>query len=163
MTAAVAAPGAAQPSRTSRIATAILGGGLTAGVFDFTVACVESGKPPLFIGKAVATGWFGKAAIQGGLDISLIGIVSHFGIMLSFAAAFVLASLKEPALRRWFWAAGPLYGAVIFDTMRFIVMPLSAAGYGMPKPPILFFEFAGHVFLVGLVIAAWARGVLGRD
>ena len=104
-----------------------------------------------------------KAAMQGGLDVSLIGIASHFTIMTAFAAAFVLASLREPALRRWFFVAGPLYGAVIFDTMRFIVMPLSAAGYGMPKPPILFFEFAGHVVFVGLVIASWARGMLGRD
>ena len=156
------AAAAAAPSRP-RILAAIAGAGLTAGVFDFTIACVESGKPPLFIGKAVATGWFGKAAFQGGLDVSLIGIASHFGIMLSFAAAFVLASLREPALRRWFFIAGPLYGAVIFDIMRFIVMPLSAAGYGMPKPPVLFYEFAGHVFMVGLVIAAWARGLLGRD
>jgi len=164
MTAAAVASGAsAQPSRTSRVVGAILGAGLTAGVFDFTIACVESGKPPLFIGKAVATGWFGKAAIQGGLDVSLIGIASHFFIMFCFATTFVLASLREPALRRWFFVAGPLYGAVIFDVMRFIVMPLSAAGYGLPKPPILFIEFAGHVFLVGLVIASWARGVLGRD
>jgi hypothetical protein len=161
MTAAVLS--AAQPSRTSRIVAAILGAGLTAGVFDFTVACVESGKPPLFIGKAVARGWFGKAAMDGGLDVSLIGIASHFAIMTAFAAAFVLGSVREPALRRWFWVAGPLYGAVIFDVMRFVVLPLSAAGYGMPKPPILYFEFAGHVFLVGLVIAGWARGLLGRD
>src|SRR4249919_1197389 len=155
---------AAQPtSRTPRIVTAILAGGLTAGVFDFTIACVESDKPPLFIGKAVATGWFGKAAFQGGLDVSLIGIASHFAIMTAFTAAFVLASLKEPVLRRRFYVAGPLYGAIVFDVMRFVVMPLSAAGYGMPKPPVLYFELAGHVFLVGLVIAAWARGLLGRD
>jgi len=154
---------AAAPPRGPRILAAIVGGGLTAGVFDFTVACVESGKPPLFIGKAVATGWFGKAAFQGGLDVSLIGIASHFGIMLSFAAAFVLGSVREPALRRWFWVAGPLYGAVVFDVMRFIVMPLSAAGYAMPKPPVLFYELAGHVLLIGLVIAAWARGLLGKD
>ena len=146
----------------SRVLTAILGAGLTAGVLDFSLACVESGKPPLFIGKAVATGWFGKAAFQGGLDVSLIGIVSHFAIMLCFASAFVLAAVREPALRRWFFIAGPLYGAVIFDVMRFIVMPLSAAGYGMPKPPVLFYEFAGHVFLIGLVMASWTRAMLGR-
>lgn len=160
MTDSTAAPPA---SRTPRIVAAILGGGLMAGVFDFTVACMESGLPPLRIGKAVARGWFGAAAKDGGLDVALIGIASHFAIMLAFAAAFVLASLKEPVLRRRFYIAGPLYGAVIFDTMRFIVLPLSAAGYGMPKPPILYFEFAGHVFLVGLVIAAWARGLLGKD
>jgi hypothetical protein len=115
------------------------------------------------IGKAVARGWFGKASMQGGDDVALIGIVSHFSIMLAFAAAYVLGSLWEPALRRRFYLFGPLYGAIVFDTMRFIVLPLSAAGYGMPKPPVLYFEFAGHVFLVGLVIAAWARGLLGKD
>jgi hypothetical protein len=151
------------PSRTPRIATAIVAGGLTAGVFDFAVACVESGLPPMTIGKAVARGWLGKASMQGGTDVALIGIASHFAIMLAFAAVFVLASLKEPVLRRRFYVAGPLYGAIIFDVMRFIVLPLSAAGYGMPKPPVLYYEFAGHVFLVGLVIAAWARGLLGED
>src|SRR5437667_10915091 len=146
MTAAIAA---AQPSRVPRVAAAILGGGLMAGAFDFTVACVESGLPPVTIGKAVARGWFGKAAMQGGLDVALLAMVSHFAIVLAFAAAFVLASLREPALRRWFYVAGPIYGAIIFDVMRFIVLPLSAAGYSMPKLPVLIFEFAGHVFLVG--------------
>jgi hypothetical protein len=151
------------PSRTPRIFTAIVAAGLTAGVFDFTIACLESGLPPMTIGKAVARGWFGKASMQGGTDVALIGIASHFAIMTAFAAAFVLASLKEPVLRRRFYFAGPLYGAIVFDVMRFIVLPLSAAGYGMPKPPVLYVEFAGHVFMVGLVIAAWARGLLGRD
>src|SRR5437868_4468235 len=97
------------PSRTRRIVAAIVAGGLTAGVFDFTVACVESGAPPMTIGKAVARGWFGKAAMQGGVEVSLIGIASHFAIMTAFAAAFVLASLREPVLRRRFYVAGPLY------------------------------------------------------
>src|SRR5258706_4163496 len=87
----------------SRVLSAIVAGGLTAGVFDFSVACVESGLQPMTIGKAVARGWFGKAAMQGGVDVSLIGIASHFAIMLAFAAAFVLASLKEPVLRRRFY------------------------------------------------------------
>ena len=151
------------PSRTSRILTAILSGGLIAGVFDFCVACAESGLPPMTIGKAVARGWFGKAAMQGGTDVALIGIASHFGIMLCFAAAYVLVSLRAPILRRLFFVAGPVYGAAIFFFMRYVVMPLSAAGFAMPKPPVLYYEFAGHVFLVGLVIAAAARMFVGRD
>ena len=95
-------------SRPSRILTAILAGGLTAGVFDFCVACVESGLPPMTIGKAVARGWFGKAAMQGGADVALIGIASHFAIMLAFAAAYVLVSLRAPILRRLFFLAGPV-------------------------------------------------------
>ena len=150
-------------SRPSRILTAILAGGLTAGVFDFCVACAESGLPPMTIGKAVARGWFGKAAMQGGSDVALIGIASHFAIMLAFAAAYVLVSLRAPILRRLFFVAGPIYGAAIFFFMRYVVMPLSAAGFAMPRPPVLYYEFAGHMFLVGLVIAGAARMFVGRD
>ena len=150
-------------SRPSRILTAILSGGLLAGVFDFCVACAESGLPPMTIGKAVARGWFGKAAMHGGADVALIGIASHFGIMLCFAAAYVLVSVRAPILRRLFFVAGPVYGAAIFFFMRYVVMPLSAAGFAMPKPPVLYYEFAGHMFLVGLVIAAAARMFVGRD
>ncbi|WP_372781463.1 hypothetical protein [Phenylobacterium sp.] len=152
---------AARPRR--QVLTAVVTGGLAAGVFDFCVACAESGLPPLTIGKAVARGWFGKAAMHGGTDVALIGIVSHFTIMLAFAAAFVLVSLRAPILRRLFFVTGPLYGAAIFFFMRYVVMPLSAAGFSMPKPPVLYYEFAGHLFLVGLVIAAAARWSLGRD
>jgi len=150
-------------SRPSRILTAILSGGLIAGVFDFCVACAESGLPPMTIGKAVARGWFGKAAMKGGDDVALIGIASHFGIMLCFAAAFVLVSLRAPVLRRLFFVTGPVYGAAIFLFMRYVVLPLSAAGFSMPKPPVLYYEFAGHMFLVGLVIAGAARMLLGKD
>src|SRR4051812_11258563 len=150
-------------SRTSRILSAILGAGLTAGAFDFWVACTLSGLPALRIGKAVARGWFGKAALDGGLNVALIGIASHFAIMTAFAAAYVVVSLREPILRRLFFVTGPLYGALVFDVMRFLVLPLSAAGYGMPKPPGLYWEIAGHLFLVGLVIAGWARALLGKD
>jgi hypothetical protein len=58
---------------------------------------------------------------------------------------------------------GPLYGAAIFFFMRFVVLPLSAVGYAMPKPPVLYIEFAGHLFLVGLVIAGAARALIGKD
>jgi hypothetical protein len=146
-----------------RVLAAIALGGLSAGVFDFSVACAESGLAPLTIGKAVARGWFGKAAMHGGTDVAVIGIVSHFAIMTAFAAAFVLVSLGAPILRRLFVVTGPLYGAAIFCFMRFVVLPLSAVGYSMPKPPVLYIEFAGHLFLVGLVIAGAARALLGKD
>ena len=149
--------------RQRRVASAIAAGGLSAGLFDFCVACAESGLPPMTIGKAVARGWFGKAAMHGGADIAVIGIVSHFAIMLAFATAFVLVSLRAPILRRLFFVTGPLYGAAIFVFMRFVVLPLSAAGFSMPKPPVLYIEIAGHIFLVGLVIAGAARWVLGKD
>ena len=87
---------------------AILAGGLTAATFDFLRRHAhESTWPPITIGKAVARGWFGKAAMQGGLDVALIGIASHYAILLVAAAIFVFASLRFPILRRLAWIVGP--------------------------------------------------------
>ena len=136
---------------------AVLAGGLFGATADLWVACTLSGLPLLRIGKAVARGWFGRAARDGGLDVAVIGLASHFAIVLIAAALFVAASLRQPILRRLWFVSGPLYGAVIFCVMRFVVLPLSAAGYSMPKPPGLYWEIAGHLFLVGLPIALAAR------
>lgn len=142
---------------------AALMGGLVGASCDLWVACTLSGLPLLMIGKAVAMGWFGPAAMKGGLDVTLIGIASHYAIVLVAAALFVAASLRAPILRRLWFVAGPAYGAAIFCFMRFVVMPLSAAGYHMPKPPGLYWEVAGHLFLIGLPIALAARYFVGRD
>jgi uncharacterized membrane protein YagU involved in acid resistance len=149
--------------RARGVVPAILAGGLVGAACDLAVACTLSGLPLMTVGKAVARGWFGKArAMAGGTDVALIGLASHFAIVLAFAAAFVLVSLRAPVLRRLWFVAGPLYGAFIFGVMRFLVLPLSAAGYAMPKPPGLWFEIGGHLFLVGLPIALAAR-LLVRD
>ena len=77
--------------------------------------------------------------------------------MLVAAALFTAAAIRQPILRRLWYVTGPLYGATIFCVMRFMVLPLSAAGYSMPKPPGLYGEIAGHLFLVGLPIAFATR------
>jgi len=143
---------------------AILAGGLVAGACDLAVACLLSGLPLLTVGKAVARGWFGRErAMAGGLDVAVIGLASHFAIVLVAASLFVFASLRWPILRQRTLVFGPLYGAAIFCVMRFVVLPLSAAGYSMPKPPALYGEIAGHLFLVGLPIALFAKWFIGRS
>ena len=140
------------------VVPATLVGGLFGGAADLWVACTLSGLPLLTIGKAVARGWFGREkAMGGGLEVSWIGLASHFAIVLVFAGVYVAASLRAPVLRRMWFVAGPFYGAGIFCVMRFVVLPLSAAGYSMPPPPDLYWEIAGHLLLVGLPIALAAR------
>lgn len=139
---------------------AVLAGGLFGACADLWVACTLTGFGLMRIGKAVARGWFEAASKTGGTDVALIGLVSHVTIVLVFAAVFVAASLRLPILLRLWFVTGPLYGATIFCVMRFVVLPLSAAGYSMPKPPGLYWEIAGHLFLVGLPIALSARWFL---
>jgi hypothetical protein len=151
-------------SRTSKVLLAIVGGGLTAATFDFLVAMTLNHLDAVTIGKAVARGWYGKAAMQGGLDVALIGVVSHYTILLAAAAIFVFASLRFPVLRRQAWIVGPLFGAAIYGVMHYVILPLSAVhAVANPKGVKFIWEFAGHMFLVGLPIALWARAILGKD
>jgi len=81
------------------------------------------------------------------------------------AAIFVLTSLRFPVLRRLWWLAGPLFGLGIWVVMHYIVVPYSHAGQPIPHWPLKTRgteELVGHLFLVGLPIAGWARRLLGR-
>ena len=146
------------------IVPAILAGGLAAAVFDLIVACVLSGLPLATVGRVVARGWFGRwTAMHGGLDVAFIGLTTHVAILLFAATLFVAAAARSPMLARRWYVAGPLYGGAIFAFMRFVVLPLSAAGYSMPNGPTLYWEVAGHLFLVGAPIAFAARWFIGRS
>jgi hypothetical protein len=146
-----------------RVLTAIVAGGLTAATCDFIAAMLIYHLPALTVGHAVARGWFGKAAMQGGNDVAAIGIASHYAILLIAAAIFVLTSLRSPILRRRAWITGPLFGVCIYVVMHFVIVPLSAAKSSNPHGVQFVEEFLGHMFVIGLPIALWARAVLGRD
>ena len=152
---------ASAPAR-SGIIPAIVAGGLTAATCDFIAAMLIYNLPALTVGKAVARGWFGREkAMAGGLDVSIIGIVSHYSILLVAAAIFVFASLRFPILRRRAVIVGILFGLCIYVVMHFVVLPLSAAGPGNPKGIQLVEELLGHMLVIGLPIALWARRFLG--
>jgi hypothetical protein len=47
--------------------------------------------------------------------------------------------------------------------MHLVIVPLSAAKSANPHGIQLVEEFLGHMLVIGLPIALWARGILGRD
>ena len=153
---------ASAPRLRAGVVPAILAGGLTAATCDFIAAMLIYHLPAVTVGKAVARGWFGREkAMAGGLDVAAIGIVSHYVILLVAAAIFVFASLRFPILRRRAVIVGVLFGLCIYVVMHFVVLPLSAAGPGNPKGIQLVEELLGHMFVIGLPIALWARKFLG--
>ena len=155
---------AATLSRRPGIAPAIVAGGLTAATCDFIAAMLIYRLPAVTVGKAIARGWFGQeAAMAGGPGVALIGVVSHYFILLAAAAIFVAASLRFPLFRRRWVVAGIAFGLCIYAVMHFVVLPLSAAGPGNPRGVQLVEELAGHMFVIGLPIAFWARRFLGTS
>jgi uncharacterized membrane protein YagU involved in acid resistance len=147
-----------------KVIVAILAAGLTAATFDYLFAMGMNHLDWITIGHAIARGWFGKAAMAGGLDVALIGLASHYFILLVASAIFVFASLRLPILRRMAWIVGPLFGACIYGVMHYLILPLSAVhAVANPKGIKFVWEFLGHMFGIGLPIALWARFILGKD
>lgn len=111
-------------------AKAILIGGLIAGAFDITYACIFFGLrnhlSPSRIFQSVARGALGNQAFQGGLKTAAIGLLFHFLIALTAATVYFLASRILRFMVTHPIVCGILYGASVYFFMYGIVMRVSA-------------------------------------
>jgi len=111
-------------------AKAILIGGLIAGAFDITYACVFFGirnhVSPIRIFQSVARGALGNQAFQGGLKTAALGLFFHFLIALIAATVYFLASRVLRFMVTHPIICGIIYGACVYLFMYGIVMRVSA-------------------------------------
>ena len=143
----------------------ILIGGLIAGTFDITYACVFFGirnhVRPTRILQSVARGALGQQAFQGGLKTAVLGLFFHFLIALTAAAVYVLASRALRFMITHAVVCGILYGACVYFFMYGIVMRFSAI-HSTTLPwvypwAVLIPNLLIHMFGIGLPIALVAR------
>jgi hypothetical protein len=143
----------------------ILIGGLIAGAFDITYACVFFGirnhVRPTRILQSVARGALGQQAFQGGLKTAALGLFFHFLIALTAAAVYVFASRVLRFMITHAVVCGILYGACVYFFMYGIVMRFSAI-HSTTLPwvypwAVLIPNLLIHMFGIGLPIALVAR------
>lgn len=133
--------------------SAILLGGLLAGVGDTLLAVGMYRVSPVIVYQAVAAGLLGRESFRGGLATAAVGMLLHFFIATTAAAAYFGAGSRLRALRERTVLCGSAFGVAVYFFMKEIVVPLSAAR------PIAFkwSGLMGHALLVGLPIALVAR------
>lgn len=142
--------------------TAILVGGLAAGVLDLASAVgawLPRGVTPQQILQSIARGAVGRDAYSGGWATAALGLGFHFLIAFTAAAVFYLVSRRLRFLTRRPVLSGLLYGEVVFLVMNYVVIPLSAIG-GWPRftwPQTLITGPIGHLVFVGLPISLAVR------
>ena len=144
---------------------AILLGGFAAGAADIISAIGGRGGKALMVLQYIGSGLIGNVAFDGGWLTGAVGLAVHFGLTTIMAALFVLAARRWAFLWRNPWLAGFVYGALLFGTMFYFIVPhLSSAPQW--KTPEGFWRnlngAMGHGFFVGLPIACAARHFLGR-
>jgi hypothetical protein len=150
----------------------ILVGGLAAGVIDMAYACIfwaiKAGVPPARIFQSVAAGVLGRqGAAAGGAATAALGLALHFFIALTVALVYYAGARHAQALWRRPWMFGALYGVAVFGVMRYLVVPLSAAGGGRIAPFDLLWDglsIVVHAYGIGVPVALAARAALrGRS
>ncbi len=152
-------------SSGSRALRAIVFGGLIAGAFDITYACVFFGLrnhvSPIRIFQSVARGALGQNAFLGGYKTAVLGLFFHFLIALIAAAFYFLASRALRFMITHPIICGILFGASVYFFMYGIVMRVSAIHsttlpwnypWGVLIPNLLI-----HMLGIGLPIALVTR------
>lgn len=145
-----------------------LAGGVIAATLDLAYISAFwglKGVGPQRVLQGVAAGWTGRdAAIAGGHATAALGLATHYAIAAVMALAYFLAATQWPTLARHPLRHGPLYGVVLYVAMTYLVVPLSAAGRGVPP-----FQgwadaahLAAHMFLVATPIAWFVHRALAH-
>lgn len=140
-------------------------GGLIAGALDITYACVHSyirrGTTPIKILQSVASGAFGRSALEGGAKTAALGLVFHFLIALIAATVYYSASRVLRFMIKQAVICGILYGVGVYLVMNCVVLRLSAIHstiypWSYPKS-VLIGGLLIHMFGIGLPIALAVR------
>lgn len=145
------------PATIYRPIVRVLVGGGVAATLDIVYAILRNaqhGKTPLWVLQSVASGWLGPDAFASGIPGGLIGLASHYGILLVAAMAYYAASKRLLILQSQALACGALFGVLVYLFMNFVVLPLSAFPYTLSYPPLRLLEgFVSHAVFVGIPIA----------
>jgi hypothetical protein len=138
-----------------------LAGGLCAGILDIVYAFVLSGLDggsPLGVLRSVASGLLGAAAFKGGLPAAALGLVLHLGINVVAASIYLFAARRAAFMRAHYLLCGSIFGVLVYLTMNFVVLPLSAIPFHLKYPPEALLQgFVSHALLVGIPIALCVR------
>lgn len=135
---------------------AILYGGFIAGVLDITDALVYfgyHGAQPIRILQNIANGLVGRRAFDGGLPMAALGLALHFVIAFGAAITYNVAATWIPALIRYPWRYGPMFGVLVFAFMNLVVIPLSQIQARKMTQPVFLNLLFAHIVCVGLPIA----------
>jgi len=132
-------------------------GGLIAGTIDIFAAAFISHHTPWVILYYIAGGLLGRAALDGGWSVAVLGLALQWAMSLIIAAPFVFVADRMRILKRHWIIAGVAYGTVVFYVMNHVVVPLSAWHSKPTSNEVRIAEDLLAMWLFGVIIAACAR------
>ncbi len=136
-------------------------GGVTVGVLDciaaMTNAYMRSGVTPDRVWQYVASSVLGQESFNGGAATVALGLLFHFCVAFGVATGFYLLSRLFPAVIRFPFIVGPLYGIAVYFIMSYGIVPLTLARQGPFNWYGLISGLIIHILFVGLPPALITR------
>jgi uncharacterized membrane protein YagU involved in acid resistance len=134
---------------------------LIAGTCDIVAACthayISAKVLPERVLKYVASGAFGKSAYEGGIEMSLLGLLFHYLIAFTCTATFYWLYPKLAFLKLNLFLNAFIIGMVAWFVTTQIIIPMSQitpAPFNFSKVLI---AICILIVCIGLPIAYWAR------
>lgn len=126
---------------------------LVAGALDLilavTLTLIRGGEVSAML-RFVASGPF-PAAMDWGAWGSILGVVVHFVLMATMAAAYAVLWKTIQAVREQPLQWGLAYGLLTYVVLDLIVVPLRFPSAWPPKPISILTQMFAHLILVGMV------------
>ena len=142
-----------QDRKASWLHTIVLGG-LTVGVLDCIAAMVNayarSGVTPDRVWQYVASSVVGQESFNGGAATIALGLLFHFCVAFGVATGFYILARLVPAIIRYPFIVGPLYGVAVYFIMSYGVVPLTLVKQGAFTWYGLVSGLVIHMLFVGL-------------
>lgn len=93
----------------------------------FALSWWQAGRAPSTVLKGVASALVGRAALDGGPGMAVLGLAMHAGVALGWTLVFlwILRGSRQARVAP-LWIAAPVYGAFVFCAMNFAVLPATS-------------------------------------
>ena len=123
---------------------------------------------PRRVFQSVAAGVLGRPSFDGGVPTALLGVALHCAIALIWTSIYAFVVRRLRIVQRLVTttagtiAVGAIYGAVIWCSMDFIVIPLSRATFTPVSNPAFWQQLIWHVVGVGQIVVWFSERVFGR-
>lgn len=137
----------------------LLAAGLAGGAVDFLYAsgmALLRGHSPARPWRIVASGWIGPDAAGGTFPI-VLGVVTHFGIAVCMAAAYVHLARRVPLVAARPWATAPTYGLILYAVMYLGVLPLRFGAPWQWRGALSILDILAHMGVALAIVAVATR------
>ena len=148
------------PNATFASLNRLVMAGLAAGVVDLVYASTRgflasgSVTAPW---RSVASGWLGRAAHQGGPEMVVLGVATHFALAMLMTAVWIYGLERFAGTGRRKVVGAVIYGVGLYAVMYLIVLPLRWPGASPRWDAGTAMDVLAHV-AVGLCAAFVASG-----